>query len=169
MTVEVWIMALVPIVQIIQVTFILLLLYNVIILLMVLSVQSWLVLLLLQLIYMVSSTEYLFQVIGCFLTILISIPHPFPFPSELILKNQVLGDQCSPAFTLLFLLYVLLVTCFQVLFCKRQSIDHFFFEFFNFQDWVPLKYHGSDSEVSSKYKQRMVLQENSPLQFTMTP
>ncbi|POO02573.1 DNA-directed RNA polymerase III subunit Rpc [Trema orientale] len=34
--------------------------------------------------------------------------------------------------------------------------------------WVPLKYHGSDTEFSSKYLRRMVAQESSPLQFTMS-
>ncbi|PON67705.1 DNA-directed RNA polymerase III subunit Rpc [Parasponia andersonii] len=34
--------------------------------------------------------------------------------------------------------------------------------------WVALKYHGSDTEFSSKYLGRMVAQESSPLQFTMS-
>ncbi|XP_062102364.1 uncharacterized protein LOC133812595 [Humulus lupulus] len=34
--------------------------------------------------------------------------------------------------------------------------------------WVPLKYHGSDTEFSSTYLRRMVAQESSPLQFTMS-
>ncbi|XP_024932302.3 uncharacterized protein LOC107424857 isoform X2 [Ziziphus jujuba] len=35
--------------------------------------------------------------------------------------------------------------------------------------WVPLKYHGSGSEFSSRYLERMVAQERAPLQFTLNP
>ncbi|KAF3439055.1 hypothetical protein FNV43_RR17330 [Rhamnella rubrinervis] len=35
--------------------------------------------------------------------------------------------------------------------------------------WVPLKYHGTGSELCSSYLQRMVVQESSPVQFTMSP
>ncbi|KAM6564554.1 hypothetical protein CsatB_024552 [Cannabis sativa] len=37
------------------------------------------------------------------------------------------------------------------------------------EGWIPLKYHGSDTEFSSTYIRKMVAEESSPLQFTMTP
>ncbi|KAI9128546.1 hypothetical protein K1719_000029 [Acacia pycnantha] len=36
-------------------------------------------------------------------------------------------------------------------------------------EWVPLKYHGSKSDISSRYWQQMVAQESSPINFTMNP
>ncbi|KAH9711512.1 SIN-like family protein [Citrus sinensis] len=35
--------------------------------------------------------------------------------------------------------------------------------------WVPLKYHGSKSDFSARYLQRMLVEENSPIHFTMNP
>ncbi|CAL0309568.1 unnamed protein product [Lupinus luteus] len=35
--------------------------------------------------------------------------------------------------------------------------------------WVPLKYHSCKSDLSSKYLQQMVVQERSPINFTMSP
>ncbi|KAJ0040901.1 hypothetical protein Pint_28248 [Pistacia integerrima] len=35
--------------------------------------------------------------------------------------------------------------------------------------WVPLKYHGSKSDFSARFLQRMLAQENSPLHFTVNP
>ncbi|KAK9928579.1 hypothetical protein M0R45_025708 [Rubus argutus] len=35
--------------------------------------------------------------------------------------------------------------------------------------WVPLEYHGSESDFSARYLKRMVVQESSPIEFTMTP
>ncbi|KAJ4714451.1 DNA-directed RNA polymerase III subunit RPC5 [Melia azedarach] len=35
--------------------------------------------------------------------------------------------------------------------------------------WVPLKYHGSKSDFSARYLQRMLAEENSPIHFTMKP
>ncbi|KAA8531837.1 hypothetical protein F0562_006446 [Nyssa sinensis] len=35
--------------------------------------------------------------------------------------------------------------------------------------WVPLKYHGSKSDLSSRYLQKMVAKESSPIQFLMSP
>ncbi|XP_024023312.1 DNA-directed RNA polymerase III subunit RPC5 [Morus notabilis] len=37
------------------------------------------------------------------------------------------------------------------------------------EGWVPLKYHGSESESSVRYLRKMAVQESSPLQFTMSP
>ncbi|OIV91534.1 hypothetical protein TanjilG_08946 [Lupinus angustifolius] len=34
--------------------------------------------------------------------------------------------------------------------------------------WVPLKYHSCKSDISSKYLQQMVVQESSPMNFTMS-
>ncbi|XP_028775635.1 DNA-directed RNA polymerase III subunit RPC5 [Neltuma alba] len=35
--------------------------------------------------------------------------------------------------------------------------------------WVPLKYHSSKSDLSSRYLRQMVAQESSPINFTMSP
>lgn len=76
-----------------------------------------------------------------------------------------------PAFLELFSLLWLHVCCklsiswshhLQILFC-------FVLFFFLFQPWVPLKYHGSKSDLSTRYLQRMVEQNSSPIQFTMNP
>ncbi|KAJ1415291.1 DNA-directed RNA polymerase III subunit Rpc5 [Sesbania bispinosa] len=37
------------------------------------------------------------------------------------------------------------------------------------ESWVPLKYHGCKSDISSRYLQQMVAQESSPINFTMKP
>lgn len=37
------------------------------------------------------------------------------------------------------------------------------------EPWVALKYHGSKTDFSARYLQRMVAQEGSPIQFTMNP
>ncbi|KAH0971269.1 hypothetical protein GBA52_023425 [Prunus armeniaca] len=37
------------------------------------------------------------------------------------------------------------------------------------ESWVPLQYHSSESDFSAKYLRRMVGQESSPIQFTMSP
>ncbi|KAK9948652.1 hypothetical protein M0R45_004218 [Rubus argutus] len=37
------------------------------------------------------------------------------------------------------------------------------------ESWVPLEYHGSESDFSARYLKRMVVQESSPIEFTMTP
>ncbi|XP_031266195.1 DNA-directed RNA polymerase III subunit RPC5-like [Pistacia vera] len=37
------------------------------------------------------------------------------------------------------------------------------------EGWVPLKYHGSKSDFSARFLQRMLAQENSPLHFTVNP
>ncbi|GAB4847116.1 hypothetical protein Ancab_026126 [Ancistrocladus abbreviatus] len=37
------------------------------------------------------------------------------------------------------------------------------------EPWVPLKYHGLDSDLSSRYLQKMVDEASSPLQFSMSP
>eukprot|EP00257_Ricinus_communis_P019446 XP_015578439.1 DNA-directed RNA polymerase III subunit RPC5 [Ricinus communis] len=35
--------------------------------------------------------------------------------------------------------------------------------------WISLKYHGSKSDFSSRYLEKMIAQESSPMEFTMTP
>lgn len=35
--------------------------------------------------------------------------------------------------------------------------------------WVPLKYHGSKTDLSTRHLQRMLVEENSPIHFTMNP
>lgn len=37
------------------------------------------------------------------------------------------------------------------------------------QSWVPLKYHSSESDFSARYLQKMVAEDNSPIQFLMSP
>ncbi|XP_050364185.1 uncharacterized protein LOC126782884 [Argentina anserina] len=37
------------------------------------------------------------------------------------------------------------------------------------ESWVPLQYHGSESDFSARYLKRMVAQDISPIDFTMTP
>ncbi|XP_062001316.1 uncharacterized protein LOC133718478 [Rosa rugosa] len=37
------------------------------------------------------------------------------------------------------------------------------------ESWVPLEYQGSESDFSARYLKRMVVQESSPIEFTMTP
>ncbi|XP_068345124.1 uncharacterized protein [Pyrus communis] len=37
------------------------------------------------------------------------------------------------------------------------------------ESWVPLRYHSSESDFSARYLQKMVGQESSPIQFTMSP
>ncbi|KAJ9703409.1 hypothetical protein PVL29_004973 [Vitis rotundifolia] len=37
------------------------------------------------------------------------------------------------------------------------------------ESWVPLKYHSSDSDFSARYLQKMVAEDNSPIQFLMSP
>lgn len=37
------------------------------------------------------------------------------------------------------------------------------------KSWVSLKYHGSESELKSKYLQKMTTKESSPIQFSMSP
>ncbi|XP_058006126.1 uncharacterized protein LOC110650134 isoform X2 [Hevea brasiliensis] len=37
------------------------------------------------------------------------------------------------------------------------------------QCWISLKYHGSKSDFSSRYLKKMVAQESSPMEFTMSP
>ncbi|KAL6222440.1 hypothetical protein ACLB2K_005832 [Fragaria x ananassa] len=37
------------------------------------------------------------------------------------------------------------------------------------ESWVPLQYHGSESDFSAGYLKRMVVQDSSPIEFTMTP
>ncbi|KAH7520060.1 hypothetical protein FEM48_Zijuj08G0103800 [Ziziphus jujuba var. spinosa] len=52
----------------------------------------------------------------------------------------------------------------------RCRTDNYLFYYYIFsQCWVPLKYHGSGSEFSSRYLERMVAQERAPLQFTLNP
>ncbi|CAK7339542.1 unnamed protein product [Dovyalis caffra] len=37
------------------------------------------------------------------------------------------------------------------------------------ESWIPLKYHGSKSDLSSRYLQKMVAQESSSIEFAMSP
>ncbi|KAG8650737.1 hypothetical protein MANES_07G068600v8 [Manihot esculenta] len=37
------------------------------------------------------------------------------------------------------------------------------------ESWISLKYHGSKSDFSSRYLQKMMVQESSPMEFTMSP
>lgn len=37
------------------------------------------------------------------------------------------------------------------------------------QSWIPLKYHGSKSDLSSRYLQNMVAPESSTIEFAMSP
>ena len=67
-------------------------------------------------------------------------------------------------------------------FCVTLLANYGFIEMFSFffffpllsphsipQSWVPLKYHSSESDFSARYLQKMVAEDNSPIQFLMSP
>nr|KYP66734.1 DNA-directed RNA polymerase III subunit RPC5 [Cajanus cajan] len=49
---------------------------------------------------------------------------------------------------------------------SKKQVSFFWFLYY-MQRWVPLKYHTSNSDISSRYLQQMVVQESSPINFTM--
>lgn len=51
---------------------------------------------------------------------------------------------------------------------NQSPLESFVLSFL-FQPWVALKYHGSKTDFSARYLQRMIAQEGSPIQFTMNP
>lgn len=72
-----------------------------------------------------------------------------------------------------FLQAILLITKLSVNLQVIKLINAYFVHLILFilciQCWVPLKYHGSKSDFSARYLQRMLAQEKSNLHFTMNP